>query len=455
MGLRKITGAEHISKRYKPSNASTKTITRMADELEYELSEYEKMRLERIKRNQEKLASLGLDQSFGDRLRKQQPKKKKKAVDRKKALTPKPGEERRSKRLSNASQQLYQLSNDFEDEVVVEQDPDYSEADEEEKEPYQANISVRQVRHRIKLNREDYAVSEEDMQNLRGFMDVDVVLSKFREFLRYHDKISESNERRVMPQVRKLLRGEGIGYKHWKGKTFHKGEKITLMHDIVALMEEANECERAWGKDLGNGWLLNHPLKKLLIFQQFALQNPDFLGSKSKIKEYCEGAEEEEEERKPAAAEPVSKDVTKDDSAATSAASATQKKKSNAKTTVTPSKDSTNEHIDSRIAKQFHAGLFFGTITAYDSRSKVWSVDYDDGDSEEFDTRALNAALRLYKKKNSEDPKKPSMHDKDDGKRGVAAGGANDETTPATKKQKKVTTPRVGSRRSPMCVAGR
>ena len=88
------------------------------------------MRLERIKRNQEKLASLGLDQSFGGRFRKQQPKKTKKAVSRKKAAAPKPGEERRSKRLSNAPQQLYQLSNDFEDEVVVEQDPNYSEADD-------------------------------------------------------------------------------------------------------------------------------------------------------------------------------------------------------------------------------------------------------------------------------------------------------------------------------------
>ena len=433
----------------------------MADEPEYQLSEYEKMRLERIKRNQEKLASLGLDQSFGDRFRKQQPKKTKKAVSRKKAEAPKPGEERRSKRLSNAPQQLYQLSNDFEDEVVVEQDPDYSDADDEETEPYQAKISVRQVRHRIKLNREDYAVSEEDMQNLRGFMDVDVVLSKFRDFLRYHDKISESNERRVMPQVRKLLRGEGVGYIHWKDKMFHKGEKITLMHDIVELMEEANECERNWGKDLGNGWLLNHPLKKLLIFQQFALQNPDFLGSKSKIKEYCEGAEEEEEqdkdnvdeeekedERKPAAAaEPVPKNVSNNDSSGVA-----KKKMSSAKTAATTPKGATNKHVGSRIAKQFDAGLFFGTITAYDPRSKVWSVDYDDDDSEEFNANALKVALRLYKKKNSEDPKKQSTKDKVGGKRGASGTGA--ETTPAAKKRKKATTPRVGSRRSPRCVAG-
>lgn len=239
---------------------------------------------------------------------------------------------------------------------------------------------------------------------------------------------------------------------------FHKGEKITLMHDIVELMEEANECERNWGKDLGNGWLLNHPLKKLLIFQQFALQNPDFLGSKSKIKEYCEGAEEEkedgdgvdeeekEDERKPAAAEPVSKNVSKDDSSGS-----TQKKKSSAKTNGTTRKGATNKHVGSRIAKQFHAGLFFGNITAYDPRAKIWSVDYDDDDSEEFDLNDLNAALRLYKKKSTEDPKKQSTKDKVGEKRGASGTGA--ETTPA-KKRKKATTPRVGSRRSPRCVAG-
>jgi hypothetical protein len=430
----------------------------MADEPEYQLSEYEKMRLERIKRNQEKLAALGLDQSFGDRFRQQQPKKKKKAVNRKKTPSPKPGTERRSGRLSKAPQRMYQLSNDFEEEVAVEQDADYSDADEEH-EPYQAKITARQVRQRIKLNRDDYAVSEEDMQNLRGFMDVDVVLAKFREFLRYHDKISESNERRVMPQARKLLKGEGVGYIHWRGKMFHKGDKITLMSDIVALMDEANECERKWGKDLGNGWLLNHPLKKLLIFQQFALQNPSFLASKSKIKDYCEGQDDEddedfetvdnmkEDERKPAAANSVPKNVSQDKSATP------PKKKSNAKATIMPSNGTANKHIEARIAKHFDAGLFFGTITAYNSTSKVWFVEYDDGDSEEFDTNDLNSALRLYKKENKKDPKTQSKQGKAYGKRS-AADGANTKSTPAAKKRKKATTPRSGSRRSPRCVAG-
>jgi hypothetical protein len=65
-----------------------------------------------------------------------------------------------------------------------------------------------------------------------------------------------------------------------------KGHRVTPMSDIVQLMEEAQECEDKWGRDRGNGWLLSHPLKKLLLFQQFCLNNPDFLTSKCKLSQY-------------------------------------------------------------------------------------------------------------------------------------------------------------------------
>ena len=160
---------------------------KMPDESEYQLSEYELLRLERIKRNQARLEELGLvDKPWNN---KQQPKKKKKkTTPRKKAKTPRPGQERRSKRLSGKPQQLLQLSNHHEDEVVVEQGDDTDadfDADEEEVEPYQAKVSVRQVRRRVNLDRDKYSVSKEDMTNLRGGMDVETFLAKFQEFLRY------------------------------------------------------------------------------------------------------------------------------------------------------------------------------------------------------------------------------------------------------------------------------
>jgi hypothetical protein len=94
-----------------------------------------------------------------------------------------------------------------------------------------------------------------------------------------------------MRQVTKLARGEGVRYDSprygWpEGCVFMRGVKVTPLSDIVQIMEDAQEAEDRWGRDHGNGWLLSHPLKKLLLFQQFALRNPDFLTSQCRIQEY-------------------------------------------------------------------------------------------------------------------------------------------------------------------------
>ena len=305
------------------------------------------------------------------------------------------------------------------------------------------------------------------MKNLRGVMDVEILLSKFREFLRYQDKISDSNERSVMRQVKKLALGEGIRYESEKygwpeGKYFRRGEKITLMHDIVELMDEAMECEAKWGRDRGNGWLLSHPLKKLLIFQMFCLKNPSFLASKCKIKKYIEDGEEYssdgneddsgEEEKKTVDAkeEGEGEEETSTGTGITSEDSSSVTNKAN------PSNASINKHIDARVAKNFDDGLFFGTITKYDGNANFWFVLYDDGDSEQFDKRDLNKALRLYKKNAAKDPDNKSKQSKN--KVGVkrAASRSNNKTkkgvaTPIRKKRKNAS-PRIGARRSPRCV---
>lgn len=59
------------------------------------------------------------------------------------------------------------------------------------------------------------------------------------------------------------------------------------MSDFIELLNEGQDYENKYGRDRGNGWLLRHPLKKLLLFQQFILNNPSFLTSKLKLKEYC------------------------------------------------------------------------------------------------------------------------------------------------------------------------
>ena len=413
----------------------------MEPEPEYELSEYEKLRLERIKRNQAKLAALGLDKPWFDAPKKNKAAKKNKTIVRKKTPSPEAGTERRNNRLSKSPEtKFYQLSHDFDDEVMVEQRASASSAKDEEVEPYQAEVSVRQVRRRVNLNRDDYSVSEEDMKNLRGAMDVEIFLSKFREFLRFQDRISDSNERSVMRQVRKLALGEGIRYESerygWPaGKYFRKGEKITLMHDIVELMDEAMDCEAKWGRDRGNGWLLSHPLKKLLIFQMFCLKNPSFLASKCKIKEYIEDGDEYSSD-----GDGASEDFSVEIKAAK------------------PSNASINKHIGARVAKNFDEGLFFGTITKYDDKADFWLVEYDDGDSEQYDKNDLQAALRLYKKNANKVQKNQPKQGKSKASGKRAASGSNnkvekDVMTPV-KKKRKVASTRIGARRSPRCVAG-
>ena len=39
--------------------------------------------------------------------------------------------------------------------------------------------------------------------------------------------------------------------------------------DIGKIIEDAREFENKHGRDHGNGWLLNHPLRKLLFYQHY------------------------------------------------------------------------------------------------------------------------------------------------------------------------------------------
>lgn len=243
------------------------------------LSEYEQLRLDRIKRNEERLKELGLfDKSWIPKKKKRivtTPKKKKQVV---KFVRRSPRNSPRATRSS--SRQLSDKKNE-EDNL-----PDIDEIEEK--------LNNRRPRPRRQLNfdPQKYKLSEEDQKSLAGSADENF-LAKFQEFLVYENRISESNERNVMRQVRKLASGEGIRYESprygWpEGCYFQKGIKITPMSDFVDLLIKGQEAEDTYGRDHGNGWLLSHPLKKLLLFQQFILENPDFLTSKLQLKEFCE-----------------------------------------------------------------------------------------------------------------------------------------------------------------------
>ena len=86
--------------------------------------------------------------------------------------------------------------------------------------------------------------------------------------------ISDDNRRQVIRQVTKLVSGEGVHYDSvnfgWPDDViFRKDEPVTMQSDIGQIIEDAREFENTHGRDHGNGWLLNHPLRKLLFYQHY------------------------------------------------------------------------------------------------------------------------------------------------------------------------------------------
>ena len=275
-----------------------------------ELGPYEVQRLRRIKKNEAYLDKLGLGARNGTNTVSmvRATKAVKHKVRRPKDWC-KPGEERRSSRLGGSSKGgLVQLSYDetdnFDRSTVAVYDSEEDERTAEERTAEEEErIAQRSARTRVNLAT-DYELSEEEKKELELHMDKNY-LTKFEEFLRYYDKVSDANCRSILRQIEKLSRGEGITYGGWaEGVVFKPGVKITPLSDLIELFAEATEMEARHGRDKGNGWLLKHPIKKLLMFQQFGLNNPEFLKSKSSLKSYVEeggsGDEEEEEEEEEA-----------------------------------------------------------------------------------------------------------------------------------------------------------
>jgi hypothetical protein len=91
--------------------------------------------------------------------------------------------------------------------------------------------------------------------------------------------VSEANTRMVLRQVKRLASGVGITYKHWPAHVaFGRGRPITDIRttDFVAWGNEAKAFEERNGRDLGNGWLLKHPITKLQVYQNYLLEQDQY-----------------------------------------------------------------------------------------------------------------------------------------------------------------------------------
>lgn len=384
-----------------------------------DLSPYELLRLEKIRRNEAYLDALGLTswavKAKDSTMKTNRNKKRAKAYHQRVNA----GEERRSERISKkgvSDKDLLMLAYTDDDKLEVA----VSQADKNvrvSKKPFvssrqdivgqdsssssRPSRAFQQVKRSISLDNQDFRLTEEEKAALSQNTMDDRMLGKFEEFLVYHNKISDQNRRNVLRQVKKLARGEGINYDSpkygWKpDQFFMKGQKINILSDFVDLLRQGKECEEEWGPDHGNGWLLSHPLKKLLLFQQFCLQNPDFLASESPLGEYYANDDAESDEQESSMS---SQDSSNSDSDATNAERSKPKaeRPSKKKARIIDMKNDPRGLVGKRVAKEFNDGqIYLGTVSKYDAKSRWWTIVYDDSDREDMDADELRTAVTLY-----------------------------------------------------------
>tara|TARA_B110000208_G_C11453957_1_gene315700 strand:- start:25 stop:420 length:396 start_codon:yes stop_codon:yes gene_type:complete len=99
------------------------------------------------------------------------------------------------------------------------------------------------------------------------------------------NQINAENLKRTILKLSYLIAGAGIRYPHWGNdedgndnclSSIHVSS-ITLQTDTLTLLEDAKMWEAEYGKDLGNGWLMNHPITKLACYQVHLSQEDDVL----------------------------------------------------------------------------------------------------------------------------------------------------------------------------------
>ena len=83
-----------------------------------------------------------------------------------------------------------------------------------------------------------------------------------------------------MNRVKDLTSGRGIGYKNWPadirfcGPTdvIRKGP-VTLEYNLHSLLQDAKEFENKHGRDKGNGWVVQHPVRKLILYKDYITES--------------------------------------------------------------------------------------------------------------------------------------------------------------------------------------
>ncbi len=90
---------------------------------------------------------------------------------------------------------------------------------------------------------------------------------------------SSTNVQRVIGTVKKLVNGEGIQHPTTRAY-FKRNVHVQLHDDFYALLDEASEWVCQNGGDRGHGWLVEHPVKKCLIYQHARFHHGKSLNKK-------------------------------------------------------------------------------------------------------------------------------------------------------------------------------
>ncbi len=78
---------------------------------------------------------------------------------------------------------------------------------------------------------------------------------------------SKSNVQRVISVVRKLVEGDGVRHPQTQ-EFFLRNSTIHLGMDFRKMLDDASEWVYSNGGDRGHGWMIEHPVKKIWVYQQ-------------------------------------------------------------------------------------------------------------------------------------------------------------------------------------------
>jgi len=108
--------------------------------------------------------------------------------------------------------------------------------------------------------------------------------------------------------------------------------------------------------------------------------------------------------------------------------------------------DSGESYVGQRIAKDFDGDIFYGTVSKYFPKDRLWKIDYDDGDKEELELEELLFALDLHMEKTKKKRKRTK-------KGGGTSSGVDDVSIAAVKRQVSLEKPLTTKSQSPDATA--